>query len=286
MEFPITKLSVRSTVPQLSEIPEPPSHIYVRGSLPPQGNKNLAVVGSRNYTNYGKQVVSHLIGGLRGYPISIISGLALGIDALAHKAALEAGLHTLAIPGSGLNPAVLYPRTNRVLAQRILESGGGLLSEFEPEFRATPWSFPQRNRIMVGLSHAVLLIEAEEKSGTLITARLTSEYNRELLAVPGSIFSDNSRGTHQFIKLGATPVTAVEDILLTLGIEEKAHRTSPTRTLSEEETQLIAVLNEPRNRDFIIRASGLPETQILTLLMRMELDGFIREENGVIHKIL
>ena len=207
MEYPIAMMKIGDVSALLPEIPDAPDGVYVRGNLPPTNNSCLAVVGSRNYSNYGKQVVDYLISGLRGYPISIISGLALGIDALAHEAALNAGLHTLAVPGSGIDDSVIYPRRNFGLAQKILESGGGLLSEFEPTFRATTWSFPQRNRIMVGLSHAVLLIEASEKSGTLITARLTAEYNRDLLVVPGNIFLENSFGVHQFLKLGATPVT-------------------------------------------------------------------------------
>src|SRR3989339_694012 len=218
MDFPIKNLLKSEFPPLLCEIPQPSKELYLRGNLPPQGTKCLAVVGSRNYTNYGKQVVEYLIGGLRGYPVSIISGLALGIDTLAHETALSAGLHTLSVPGSGIDDSVLYPRRNVGLARRILENGGGILSEFEPTFHATTWSFPQRNRIMAGLAHAVLLIEASEKSGTLITARLTADYNRELLVVPGNIFSENSTGVHQFLKLGATPVTSPEDILIALNI--------------------------------------------------------------------
>jgi DNA processing protein len=143
---------------------------------------------------------------LAGYPIGIVSGLALGIDAFAHEAALRAGLYTLAVPGSGLGDQVLYPASNRRLADRIVDGGGGLLSELSPDTRAALWTFPQRNRLMAGMCAATLLIEAGEKSGTLITARMAVDYNRELLVVPGSIFSPTSRGCHQFLKLGATPV--------------------------------------------------------------------------------
>ena len=156
--------------------------------MPTPKMKLLAVVGSRHYTNYGKQVVDYLIQGLRGYNIGIVSGLALGIDSLAHEAALTNGLYTLAIPGGGLSDQVIYPARHKPLARRILQKGGGLLSEFAPDFRATAWSFPQRNRLVCGIAHATLIIEASEKSGTLITARLTADYNRELLVVPGNIF--------------------------------------------------------------------------------------------------
>lgn len=287
MDFPLYKESVQKTFPALAEIPDAPLEVWVRGKIPPSGTKCLAVVGSRDYTNYGKQVVEYLIGGLRGYPIAIISGLALGIDALAHKTALHNHLYTLAVPGSGIDDTVLYPRTNRGLAHEILESGGGLLSEFEPTFNATPWSFPQRNRIMVGLSHAVLLIEAGEKSGTLITARLTADYNRELLAVPGSIFSANSFGVHQFLKLGATPVTTPEDILTALGIETETQTFSQVlNSLTEEETTVLALLAEPKDNDTIIRSLPYPPEATLMLLMRMELAGYIREQNGVFSKII
>jgi DNA processing protein len=286
MDFPIQKLTLREHPPLLREIPQPPKELYFRGNLPPQDTKCLAVVGSRNYTNYGKQVVEYLISGLRGYPISIISGLALGIDSLAHKTALDARLYTLAVPGSGIDDSVIYPRQNKGLAHTILDSGGGLLSEYEPTFRATTWSFPQRNRIMAGLAHVVLLIEASEKSGTLITARLTAEYNRELLVVPGNIFSENSKGVHQFLKLGATPVTSPEDILTALNIEEKSESPTSSQLFTEEELSILSLLKEPKDHDTIIRELPYPHEQTLTLLMKMELAGLITEQNGVFYKTI
>ena len=284
MDFPIHTLTPETFPSLLREIPQPPKKLFVRGVLPPQGTKCLAVVGSRNYSNYGKQVVTHLVGGLRNYPIAIISGLALGIDALAHETALDAQLYTLAVPGSGLDDTVLYPRANRSLAYRILEAGGGLLSEFEPMFTATQWSFPQRNRIMAGLSHAVLVIEASEKSGTLITARLTAEYNRELLVVPGNIFSDNSKGPHQFLKLGATPVTSPDDIIDALHLEKHTDATPAPNTLSPDEAAVLAVLTTPTDRDTLIRTLNLEAQQVNILLMQMELTGSIREDNGVFYR--
>src|SRR3989344_4618820 len=181
---------------RLREIPDPPEKLYMQGVLPSEEHKWLCVVGSRRYTNYGKEVCGKLIEGLRGYPVVIVSGLALGIDALAHRAALAANLPCVAVPGSGLSPHVLHPASNRRLADDILLSGGAMLSEFEPDFRPTLWSFPQRNRIMAGLSDAVLVIEAESKSGTLITSKLATEYNRDVFTLPGSIFSSTSAGPH------------------------------------------------------------------------------------------
>lgn len=286
MEFPITKIPTREASNKLVEIPNAPKEVYVRGNLPATESKCLAVVGSRNYSDYAKQVIEYIIGGLRGYPISIISGLAIGVDTLAHTTALDAGLHTLSVPGSGLNDTVIYPSRNKSLAHRILESGGGLLSEFEPDMHAAQWTFPQRNRIMAGLSDAVLLIEASEKSGTLITARLTADFNRELLVVPGNIFSENSKGVHQFLKLGATPVTSPEDIIDVFGLTKDETPQLFQNNLTEEEQAVITILNEPKDHDTIIRLLPYPPQESLTLLMKMELAGHIKESNGMFYKVM
>ncbi|NCU28960.1 MAG: DNA-protecting protein DprA, partial [Candidatus Moranbacteria bacterium] len=180
----IIKLKPDEFPPQLLEIPQPPKNLYIRGKLPDPDLTYLAIVGSRNYTSYGKDICEKLIKGLKGYPIVIVSGLALGIDSIAHKMALSVGLKTIAFPGSGLSDKAIYPKTNIFLAQEIIENDGCLISEFEPDFISTLYSFPQRNRLMAGMSKAVLIIEAEEKSGTLITARLALDYNKDVLAVP------------------------------------------------------------------------------------------------------
>lgn len=282
MEYPILDVRAGEFPPLLREIPQPPTTLNYRGVLPPSDIKLLSIVGSRKYTTYGKQVVEQLVQGLTGYPIGIISGLALGIDSLAHEAALRHKLYTLAIPGGGLADEALYPATHKQLAKRILASGGGLLSEFEPTFRATKWSFPQRNRLVAGISHATLLIEAAEKSGTLITARMATDYNRELLVVPGSIFSINTAGTHQFLKLGATPVTSAKDILEVLQISVKVSaETKSLPTLSPEEQKVISLLTEPIHRDELIRKLAIPTTQASQLLMLMELNGLIQAEQNI-----
>src|SRR3990167_673453 len=174
-------LSPQEFPPLLREISDPPKRLHLRGKMPSTDHKWLAVVGSRAMSTYGKQACRHLIEGLRGYPIVIVSGLAYGVDAEAHRCALDAGLTTVGVPGSGLDWSVLYPRANVGLAREILRAGGTLLSEEEPKTKAADWTFPRRNRIMAGVSHATLIIEAKEKSGSLITAKLTTEYNRELL---------------------------------------------------------------------------------------------------------
>ncbi len=285
MTFPILEVPTTSFPALLREIPQPPKSLNYRGNLPSPALKLLTVVGSRKYSSYGLQVVEHLISGLTGYPVGIISGLALGIDSLAHQAALRAKLYTLAIPGSGLGDSVLYPASHRPLAHTILKEGGGLLSEFAPDFKATKWSFPQRNRIVCGIAHATLLVEASEKSGTLITARMTVDYNRELLVVPGNIFSKNSQGVHQFLKLGATPVTSAEDILHVLGIEpevgpQKLKASAAHTDLGSTEQQIIDYLFEPLDIDTLIRKTGLPAREINILLMQLEMKGLVRQSGN------
>jgi DNA processing protein len=282
MKYPIEELAADKFPHLLHEIPQPPSSLNYRGQLPPPHLSLLSIVGSRRYTSYGKQVVDDLLAGLRGYPIGIVSGLALGIDSLAHEAALRNNLYTLAIPGGGLADEAIYPRSHRGLAERILEAGGGLLSEFTPAFRATNWSFPQRNRLVAGISQATLLIEAAEKSGTLITARLATDYNRELLVVPGSIFSATSAGTHQFLKLGATPVTSAEDILEVLQVEKATPTTTAVpANFSPAEQKIVEDLATPTHRDELIRNSNLPVPEATQLLMTMELNGIIASHDNV-----
>jgi DNA processing protein len=270
----------------LNEIPEVPKKLFARGNLPDKKAKILAVVGSRRYTNYGKQVCESLIHGLRGYNICIVSGLAIGIDGIAHRAALDAGVMTLAIPGSGLGDDVLYPRRHRGLAHEILENGGGLVSEYEPDFRATLWSFPKRNRIMAGIAHAVLVVEAGQKSGTLITSRLATEYNRDVFAVPGSIYSEASKGPHMLIRLGATPITSSEDILEAFNMEAKDPKEASLPSgLSDVELKILSSLTEPKDRDALIRELSLDVSVANIALMQMEMNGLIAEDNDIFRKL-
>ncbi|MFA6536745.1 MAG: DNA-processing protein DprA [Candidatus Paceibacterota bacterium] len=269
---------------RLLEIPDKPKKLFIRGQMPPEDYKWLAVVGSRKYTPYGRQVCEKLIAGLHGQPVVIVSGLALGIDALAHETALDNGLTCVAVPGSGLDPKVIYPASNYQLAERIIDKGGALLSEFEPDFQATTWSFPQRNRIMAGLSDAILVIEAEIKSGTLITSRLATDYNREVMTVPGSIFSSTSEGPHMLIRLGATPITTSKDILDALGLVSDSPLAVEDRykDISMEEMAIIKLLAIPTSRDELIRKSGMSVSRANSLLSVMEIKGLIKESLGEI----
>ncbi|MBI3020025.1 MAG: DNA-protecting protein DprA [Parcubacteria group bacterium] len=272
----------------LREIPEPPKTLSVVGELPPENALWLAVVGSRRFTSYGKEVCEKIIGELAGENIVIVSGLALGIDAIAHEAALRAGLTTVAIPGSGLSEQVLYPRTHLALARRIVEKGGALLSEFPSDFRATPFSFPQRNRLMAGITRGTLIIEAGGKSGTLITARLALDYNRDVFVVPASIFSRNSAGSNRLLRQGAAPVTCGADILEQWGIEKESgikNNESRINECSEEEKKILALLNEPLPRDEIIRALAMPVHEASALLSALEIKGLIKESMGEVRLV-
>ncbi|MBA3789166.1 DNA-protecting protein DprA [Patescibacteria group bacterium] len=269
----------------LREIPDPPKKMWLRGDMPPEGTKSLAVVGSRALTRYGREACEVLIAGLAGYPVSIVSGLALGIDTVAHKSALAAGLHTIAIPGSGLNDDVIYPRSNQKIAKSILKAGGALLSEHEPVYKARSYDFPSRNRIMVGLADAVLIVEAGPKSGTLITARLAGEYNRELLCIPHRIGDPHSFGAHLFLRTGATLVSESAHILEALRLpihDDLNERIAPSLTPTEQ--CIYDLLIEPLQRDDLIRNTSLTPSEALVTLISLELKGMVKEKFGAWHR--
>jgi len=282
----IKKLSKQYFPPKLLEIPDPPDKLYIRGELPNFEAKILGVVGARRNTPYGKDVCEKLITSLRGKPVIIVSGLAVGIDTIAHKAALNAGLTTIAVPGSGLDDKVLYPSINRKFAKTIIEHNGCLLSEFEPNFVSTQWAFPKRNRIMAGMSDAILIIEAERKSGTLITARLATEYNRDVFAVPGSIFQKNSEGPHLLLRIGATPITSPQDLHQALGFDVSESIERNYDDCGEQEKMIIKILREPLSRDELIEKLEIPASEANVLLSLLEMKGHIRESLGEIRLIL
>ena len=268
----------------LLEINDPPKSMRIVGKLP-QTEKYLAVVGSRKYSEYGKAVCEKLIEGLRGYSITVVSGLALGIDSIGHRAALKAGLPTIAIPGSGLGDKVLYPTSHKRLAEEIVESGGCLLSEFKDDCPGYPSNFPQRNRIIAGMCDATLVVEAELKSGTLITSKYAIEYNRDVFTVPNSIFSKTSEGPHMLLRLGATPITQSSDIITALGLRPRDEliQVRDYKDCSTDERELIELLSEPLSRDEIIRRLEKPVYVTQTIIATMEIKGLIEEVMGEIH---
>ncbi|MES2953135.1 MAG: DNA-processing protein DprA [Patescibacteria group bacterium] len=271
--------------PALREIPQPPVKLYIEGALPdPDTHIYVSFVGSRRISSYGKEACEKIIAGLAGYPFVIVSGLAIGADSVAHRAALRTKLPTIAVPGSGIDPKVIYPSQNRELAREIVQSGGALLSEFEPTFRATPWSFPQRNRIMAGLCRGVVIIEASEKSGTLITARLALDYNRDVFALPGSIFSENSIGPHRLLSQGAAPITSADDLIRAYDLLPETQTTLPLKNLLPIEYTVLEILSVPMTRDFVLEELALPISEANGILAMMEIKGLIRESMGELRR--
>lgn len=283
--------SIRTLLPSeypslLQEIPEPPDKLYIQGNLPGNEHIFLTIVGARRYSEYGKEVTETLVRGLKGLPVVIVSGLAFGIDSIAHQAALDAGLTTVAIPGSGLAEDFLYPASNRNLAQRILKHKGALISPFENETAAAPWTFPVRNRIMAGISHATLVIEAEIKSGTLITSKYATEFNRNVFTIPGSIFSTQSAGPHMLIRLGATPITCVDELIDALGFKNNVERkTVDYSSLSDSELKIIELLTKPMSRDELFEQLDMSTSTINSLLSLLELKGVIEEKLGELRRV-
>ena len=281
----IVEITAKRISASLSEIPQPPKKLWMAGTLPPAGTKYLCVVGSRALTPYGREMTTRLISGLSGYPISIVSGLALGADSVAHRAALSAGLHTIAIPGSGLSENAISPRSNVGLAKDIVASGGLLLSEHPPEYLPHPYDFPSRNRIMVGMSDAVLMIEAGEKSGSLISARLAGEYGRELLCIPHRIGDANGFGSHLFLRLGATLVTESSHILEALRLSPTEVKTAHLPLLDQNELHIWSLLETPQSKADLIRIAGYSASDMITLLVTLELKGMAKEEYGLWRRV-
>jgi DNA processing protein len=218
--------------------------------------------------------------------VVIVSGLAYGIDAIAHRAALDADLKTIAIPGSGLDDSVLYPRENVRLAEEILRRGGALISPFEDTLPAAQWTFPHRNRIMAGISHATLVIEADIRSGTLITSKFAGDFNRNVLTVPGSIFTSKSAGPHMLLKIGATPITSVDDLILALGFTPETKRDAKTTfNLSPDEERILEALHNPLSRSELFETVALDSSAMSVALSLLELKGLVEETLGNIRKV-
>jgi DNA processing protein len=265
--------------PLLREIDYAPVVLYVRGTLTEADQFALAVVGTRNLSTYGQQVTERIVTELAKGQVTIVSGLAHGIDTIAHKTALDAGGRTIAVLASGLD--IIYPAENLGLARRIVESGqGALLSEFPLGVQPESGNFPARNRIISGLSLGVLVVEAPEKSGALITARRALEQGRDVFAVPGSILSSRSAGVNKLIQDGARPIMDVQDILEALNLFMIPQHVEMKEVLpdNDEERKLLALLShDPRHVDELIRESGLPTMTVTATLTMMELKGMVRQ---------
>ena len=298
---------------KLLEIKDTPKQLYLEGNvdlLNAQDYKILCIIGSRKNTSYGRDVVEYIAREIANEKIIILSGLALGIDAIAHQQAIRNNIYTISIPGSGLRRDIIHPQTNSKLADDIVAHGGLLISECEPDFKATIWSFPSRNRIEAALSDAVIIVESQAKSGTQITARLALEYNKNIGIVPGSIFAPMSVGTLKLWHEGATPIAKREHVLDILNIKyeqepfpdgglfdnnskniDNSNNTQNNfkeinlNNLNDHEKIIIYLIDEPKAKDIIISQSGLEFTEALVALIMLEGKGYIKEEFGEIRRI-
>ena len=267
----------------LKEIYNPPQILYYRGRLFPEEDC-LAVVGSRKYTHYGQQIIEDVVRKIARKDICIVSGLALGVDAHSHRVAIEEKTRTIAVLGTGLDARSVYPSHNRHLANLIVEKGGAIISEFPIGTAPLKHHFPQRNRIISGLAKATLVIEAREKSGALITARDALEQNREVLAVPGNIYSEMSKGPNSLIKHGAKVVLTAEDILESLDLNNIKNyiKTEIRKAESKEEALIYSFLkDEPIHIDVLKRLTKMDIKVINTTLSMMEIQGKVRNLGGM-----
>jgi DNA processing protein len=263
----------------LREIPRPPARLWVRGRPLPAGPA-VAVVGARRASRAGLAAARLLAAGLARAGVAVVSGFARGVDAAAHRGALEAGGTTVAVFGCGLD--VCYPPEHAGLLSEIV-AGGAALSEFDPGERPLPYYFPIRNRIIAGLSRLVLVVEAAEKSGSLITARYAADFGRDVAAVPGPILTEGCAGSNALLKDGAILVRDVEDVLAELdapSLIRPATRTGlvappPPPELDPDAAAVLAALDlsEPRDSDALLAATGLPAARLSSALVRLELEG-------------
>lgn len=269
--------------PLLREIYDPPPLLYYSGDIEVLSGYCLAIVGSRRHTLYGREIADMFAAGLSRYGITVVSGMARGIDTWAHRGTLQAGGKTAAVLGCGLD--ICYPPENKRIKQKI-EDSGVVISEFPPHYKPLPQNFPRRNRLISGLSRGTLVVEAGERSGALITADFALEQGREVFAVPGSIVSPYSRGCHKLIKEGARLVETVEDIMEELGWATSAHNSavcSPQQKpdFNPEENRLLELIPfEPLALEDLVTLSKMPPAALNILLLELELKGAIKELPG------
>ena len=270
----------------LKKIKNPPKILYFRGEIK-QNEPLFAVVGARNCSSYGKQATIDIAGNLAEAGLTIVSGLAPGIDSFAHWATIERGKRTIAVFGTGVDKQSIYPSENMRLAEKILETGGLLISEYPPGTQGTRWTFPQRNRIISGLSLGVLVIEAKQRSGALITADCAFEQDRKVFALPGSIYSLNSKGPHFLIKKGAKLIENSNDILKELNLTlAENNDTNEIGGQNAEENLILNILEEGGlHIDQIIKTTKLSAAKTAGILAILEMEEKIRNLGGNIYAI-
>jgi DNA processing protein len=271
----------------LKQIYDPPFCIFVRGALP-QTEFPLAVVGTRKFTSYGKQVTEELVGELAAQGIAIVSGLALGIDGIAHAATLRVGGKTIAVLGGGVDRNYIYPRAHLTLAHHIIEHGGAVISEYPPGTLPTNYTFPRRNRIIAGMSLGTLVVEAGEASGALITAQCSLDAGREVFAIPQNITSPTAVGPNNLLKMGAKPVTSAQDILDALNLRDIRQYVSNTAILPDTptEAEVLKILSRtPVHIDQLIKETRLEGSKVMSTMTLMEMKGKVRNLGGMMYVV-
>jgi len=267
--------------PRLKEIDQPPPVLYIRGEYLPDDLFAVAIVGTRRITSYGRQITEELSAFLAANGMTVISGLARGVDAVAHQTSLKAGGRTIAVLGSGVDK--IYPPEHRGLAQQIMERGA-IISDYAPGTPPEASNFPPRNRIISGLALAVVVVEAGETSGALITAEFAAEQGREVFAVPGSILAPQSKGTNKLIQNGALPLLSVNDLMQALDITRVGEQKAARKIMPADaiEAKLLTVLTyEPLHVDEIRNQAELPIEKVSAALVLMELKGMVRQVGGM-----
>jgi len=266
---------------RLKEIEQPPPVLYIRGDYLPDDLYAVAIVGTRRVTAYGRQITEELAAFLASNGITVISGLARGVDAVAHQTALKAGGRTIGVLGSGVDK--IYPPEHRAMAEKMMEQGA-IVSDYAPGTPPDAANFPPRNRIISGLSLAVVVIEAGETSGALITAEFAAEQGREVFAVPGSILAPQSKGTNRLIQNGALPLLSVNDLMQALNLSRMGEQKAARKVIPSDETEarLMNVLGEePMHVDEIRNRAELPIERVSAALALMELKGMVRQVGGM-----
>ena len=266
--------------PRLKEIDQPPPVLYVRGALTTEDSWAVAVVGTRRVSAYGRQVAEELASFLASSGVTVVSGLARGVDAIAHQAALKAGGRTIAVLGCGVDR--IYPPEHTQLAEKMIASGA-LVSDYAPGTPPDASNFPPRNRIISGLAMATVVVEAGETSGALITAQFATDQGREVFAVPGNIYAPQSKGTNRLIAQGAHPLLSARDLLDILNLTRVTEQRLVRKALPADETEakLMSVLtHEPLHMDEIRNQTGLPIERVSATLVMMELKGMVRQVGG------
>lgn len=265
----------------LSHIYDHPTILYIKGRV--SGLENaLGVVGTRRTSSYGRQACETIVRELARNNITIVSGLAVGIDTIAHTTTLAVGGLTIAVLGSGISYDAIYPAVNKKLTEKIIASGGALVSEYPPTMKGELWTFPLRNRIIAGLSRGVLVVEAPIKSGALITSECAVECGRDVFAVPGDIFSTKSEGTNTLLKRGAAPATSANDIFDAWNIS--VTNNTENTAISEREQKILSALEEPLTIDDVSLISRMTMEEILQTVGELELRGIIKISGGKLYK--